>query len=390
MRPLIRLWLIAMIRGVRRAPRPEGHSAAHAPGANPDRVLLLGNGPALGFGVLTWDLSLAGHLGRRLATLTGRGADVEVVARLRMSAAAALDAARGIRFSCHDSLVITIGMNEAMSLSSLGRWRKDLIALLDYVESESTSEFHTFVVANAPARAGGGVPRVFAALISRHIGRLNDIAADVLSTRSRATFVAAAPELAVNLNLYSSASYDRWAAAIAPSMTSALWHASGVARPPAPIDERARQTALDALDILDTPADERFDKFTALARNLFGVSGAAITFLDSERLWMKSAAGIVRTEFPRQASFCDTTIRQSNVFVVEDARLDARFNTHPSVAEPDGFRFYAGYPLLSPEGEHVGAFCISDRRVRRLSAREAGLLRDLALRVQEQLWARMR
>src|SRR4051812_22077779 len=82
--PLIRLWLFAMMTGIRRAPRPEGTPVVHATGADPDRILLVGNGPALGFGVVDWDLSLAGYLARRVATGTSRGVDVKVIAHLHM------------------------------------------------------------------------------------------------------------------------------------------------------------------------------------------------------------------------------------------------------------------------------------------------------------------
>jgi hypothetical protein len=95
-------------------------------------------------------------------------------------------------------------------------------------------------------------------------------------------------------------------------------------------NEVARQQALDDLSVIDTEPEARIDLIMTLTRNLFGTSGAAVTFIDHERAWVKSALGMDDLDEPRIGAFCDMTIRQAELFVVEDAALDPRFRDHPS------------------------------------------------------------
>lgn len=147
-------------------------------------------------------------------------------------------------------------------------------------------------------------------------------------------------------------------------------------------DDDARQRALDALGILDTPREERFDRVTRLAQELFDVPMVSITFIDRDRQWRKSEIGLGGREAQREDAFCDATIRQSGTLVVEDASRDPRFETNPFVVGDPRLRFYAGHPLQAPGGEQVGTLCVLDTVPRAMSDRERELLRDLAGWVQ--------
>lgn len=150
-------------------------------------------------------------------------------------------------------------------------------------------------------------------------------------------------------------------------------------------DDDARQVALDRLGILDTPREERFDRVTRLAQELFGVPMVSVSFIDRDRQWRKSFIGLPGHEAPREQAFCDATIRQPGTLIVEDAALDERFSANPFVVGDPHLRFYAGHPLQAPGGEQVGTLCIIDTEPRRLSEREAALLRDLAGWVQSEI-----
>ena len=84
------------------------------------------------------------------------------------------------------------------------------------------------------------------------------------------------------------------------------------------IDEMARQRALDDMGILDTPPEERFDRVTRLARQLFGVETAAVNLIDGDRQWAKSVSGKGPVEMARDESMCTETIKKDEVFVVPD------------------------------------------------------------------------
>ena len=150
-------------------------------------------------------------------------------------------------------------------------------------------------------------------------------------------------------------------------------------------NEATRQAALDSLKIVDTPPEERFDRITRLAKQLFGVETAAITFIDHDRQWFKSKTGLKPTDTLRSDAFCDVTIRDSTNFTVPDASQDPRFHNNPFVTGEPYVRFYAGYPLQTSSGELVGALCIFDSHPRVFRQDEELLLRDLALWVQKEM-----
>ena len=148
------------------------------------------------------------------------------------------------------------------------------------------------------------------------------------------------------------------------------------------IDEMARQRALDDMGIVDTPPEERYDRVTRLARQLFGVETAAVNLIDGDRQWAKSVSGIGPVEMHRDGSMCTETIKGDGPLVVDDLAADPRY-AHKVV--PGMLGFYAAYPLRAPGGERIGAFCIYDSRPRHFSVRETEMLRDLASWVQQEL-----
>lgn len=118
---------------------------------------------------------------------------------------------------------------------------------------------------------------------------------------------------------------------------------------------------LAACQIMDTPADPRFDRLTRLATRFYGADMAFIGFVDASHQWMKSmsAAGLAQAvERPR--TVCNVVIESSRPLVVGDLKSDPRFVGHPLVPQMD-LRFYAGVPLVASEGLTIGSFCIMAR-----------------------------
>ena len=157
--------------------------------------------------------------------------------------------------------------------------------------------------------------------------------------------------------------------------------------PPTPVDELLRLETLRNLKILDTEAEERFDRVTRLAKRIFGAEIALVSLVDSDRQWFKSRAGLEATETPRDISFCGHAILQDDVFVVPDASKDPRFHDNPLVMGDLGIRFYAGAPLISGEGHNLGTLCIIDTKDRAFDDDERDSLRDLGSMVSDELTA---
>ncbi len=150
--------------------------------------------------------------------------------------------------------------------------------------------------------------------------------------------------------------------------------------------EAQRIEALRGYGILDTPPDEAFDDLVRLAARLTGTPMAMVSLLDSQRAWFKARVGLDVGEVPRDIAFCAHAVLQPDEpMIVPDATEDARFANHPLVIGPPRARFYAGFPLVTPDGHALGALCVLDREPRRLPCDQVEVLCALARQVMRLL-----
>ena len=158
-------------------------------------------------------------------------------------------------------------------------------------------------------------------------------------------------------------------------------------KPAIPADEESRLEALRALDILDTPADERFDRLTRLAQRMFEVQIALVSLVDENRQWFKSCVGLGASETPRDVSFCGHAILEDGVFIIPDASQDVRFADNPLVTDDPNIRFYAGCPIRAVDGSKIGTLCIIDSKPRVMDEDDIVSMQDLASMVERELAA---
>lgn len=148
-------------------------------------------------------------------------------------------------------------------------------------------------------------------------------------------------------------------------------------------DERVK--ALHALGVLDTPQEDRFDRFTRIAAAAFGAPIALVSLVDTQRQWFKSRIGLEPGETPRSMSICSHAVALDDLLVVPDTQLDERFADNPLVVGAPFMRFYAGQPVHSVDGQPLGTLCIIDQQPRTFGDAEKRMLRDLAQMVQDEL-----
>lgn len=158
-------------------------------------------------------------------------------------------------------------------------------------------------------------------------------------------------------------------------------------KPAIPADESRRLQTLRDLQLLDTAPEERFDRVTRLAKQVFATPIALVSLVDADRQWFKSRQGLDATETPRDISFCGHAILDDKILIVNDAETDERFCDNPLVCGDPDIRFYAGYPLAAPDGSRIGTLCVIDKKPREINKEQLQLLRELGRMVEEELVA---
>ncbi|TGE27277.1 GAF domain-containing DNA-binding protein [Hymenobacter metallicola] len=150
--------------------------------------------------------------------------------------------------------------------------------------------------------------------------------------------------------------------------------------------EAERLEALRNYQVLDTPPEEVFDDLAKLAAYICGTPISLVSLIDTERQWFKANVGLDGVESTeREVSFCQHAMFGNDVYEIEDAEQDPLFRTNPLVVNDPGIRFYAGAPLVTPEGHPLGTLCAIDRVPRRLNEQQRAALRILAREVVSHL-----
>ena len=161
-------------------------------------------------------------------------------------------------------------------------------------------------------------------------------------------------------------------------------------KPAVPPDEKHRLAAVRSYNLLDTLPEKDFDSITSLAASICDTPVSLITLIDSDRSFLKSSFGLSLIESPRDTSFCGHAILGDHtIFEVNDARNDERFKDNPIVSKIQAV-FYAGAPLINPEGYTLGTLCVFDVKPRTLNQQQKSALSALAYQVVNLFEARKR
>ena len=384
--PALRLWARSKNRELDLLPRPTDAPQVHANGADADRILVFGSGPAVGWGVTSHDLALPGHLARALSSRTGRGVDVDVIGESGLTIKTAIPRLAKFKLWRYEAVVLSLGIGDAMDAIDRTTWRRELTAAIEFVLANASRDTSVFIAGIQPLRSIRAYDSVFGGFAERQVKKLNAMNDEICQQFDRAYFVPVSSTAETGAT-----TYRHWANELAAAMHEPF-EANRIdgAYAPDPVSSTAeaeRQSAVDALGILDTPTEERFDRIVAMAREVYGTEVAIFSVIDHDREWHKSMVGTDIDEISRSSSFCSHTIRERGAMVIPNLQLDERFEHNPFVEGEPHLRFYAGFPVESPSGERIGALCVLDSTPRQSADVDESTLRELALRIQAELRA---
>jgi sigma-B regulation protein RsbU (phosphoserine phosphatase) len=152
-----------------------------------------------------------------------------------------------------------------------------------------------------------------------------------------------------------------------------------------PDQEAQRIASLRSLNLIETPAEDRFDRVTRLAADFFKVPMAYVAFIDADRQWFKSSYGLCPSETSRHLSLCQYTIHRNEPLIITDTQLHPIAKTHPMVINDPKLRFYAGIPLSGPQGQKIGTFVLLDTEPRDFSEEHLSRLTAFAAIVEREI-----
>jgi hypothetical protein len=388
--PALRVWARSKNRELDLLPRPTDAPQVHAPGADSDRVLIIGSGVAVGWGVTSHDLALPGHLARALSARTGRGVDVDIISESGLTIAGTRPRLEKLKLWRYEAVVLSLGIGDAMDATDRTSWRRDLTATIEFVLGNASRDTSVFIAGIQSLHSRCGQDSAFAGFAERHVRALNQLNEEICAQFDRAYFVPVTMDAVTwDEGAGAGAVYRLRAEELAAAMQEPFEavRIDGVvtADPVSETAEEERQSAVDALGIVDTPAEVRFDRIVAMAREVYGTEVAIFSVIDNDREWHKSMVGTDIAELARSSSFCSHTIRDRGAMIIPDLRLDERFEHNPFVEGAPHLRFYAGFPVESPSGERIGALCVLDSVPRDSADIDEATLRELALRIQAEL-----
>jgi hypothetical protein len=373
---------------------PDDAPIGHAPGHDPDKVLMIGSGPAFGWGVTTHEVALCGALARAISSRTSRGCDIDLLTKSDFVARETPELVTARRLDRYDAIVFVLGLTDAIRGTSARTWRTTMGGLIERTLGSATDMQDIFFIGMPPIRSIAIYDTFLGGVAERHGAALNLITKELCAKDSRTTYIPLPGQKAALSEPgrhRTAAQYEEWADILAPTMATRLSSQVTVKgdrrKPTSQTDESRRQATVDELPVSDIATSATLRKLVKLAQRAFRVETAMFTIIDQQRQLHVISVGIELPEVSRKHSFCNVALQQREPLIVRDATTDEQFQNNPLVTGDAHIRFYAGIPITAPSGERVGALCVMDSQPRnRKDDIHLNYFRELTVLVEKELW----
>jgi GAF domain-containing protein len=381
----LRAWYAFRMLRLRSRVQPQDVPAVRSGDPLADRILLVGNGPSHGWGVVTHQLGLVGQLASAMASRTGRTCDADLIGAEAMNVRSAMAWIGDRELRGDDAVVLMIGFNDALRFTALAVWKRELRALIDGIVPRMRQGMTITVVGIPPVQSFSAYGSLAARHSEQHRLQLNAASEKIATLRgirylevptARARGGADAP----------ASVYRDFASAIADGVAPQL-----LATRPTPTPRAAQRDKV--WDWSGTGAivaaarhggEANLRRLTEKAQKSFGVELAVVSLVDGDRLYHGNNTDVMPASVPLELSFCKYTVESGEPVIIPDTGRDERFVDNPLV-DVSFINFYAGYPLRATDGQVIGSFCLQGSQPRKESSVALELLRDLALEAQDVL-----
>jgi lysophospholipase L1-like esterase len=389
LRPVMKLWYLWWLSRSRHVLSPRDEPTARASARDADTVLIVGNGPAHGWGVASHDQALPGQLSRASSGATGRPCSVDYVGDEMMNIESARAWIRDTDLGLYDTVVVLVGLNDAVRLTPLDVWERELRLLVATIARRSHPTARTVLVGVPPVRSAKAFDSLLGSVAEHHGERMNALTELVAGESGLDYFRLPAGLRRADSPHGCAEGYRRWAQTIAHRIAPTLdrVHQGQLdERLPRHLPQRSFAWSGGArlVDQAATGGSDALKELAKEAEKEFGVDVAVVSMLDGSKLWYAMNTELLPVSIPRELTFCDVTVAADAPVVVEDARMDERFADNPYLDLNHGW-FYAGHPIHSSTGETIGTFCLHNTRPRKASSVSPEKLREFAMRAQAEL-----
>ena len=192
------------------------------PGPDPDRLLVVGGGIVVGFGVLSHELGIAGHLARQVSSATGRGVNVDILAEADLRVDEVSSRTRDSNLPAYDAILLFLGVTDAIRRTPPRAWQTALTALLEDVGNRTAAGTRILVVGIQPVRLVTTLDNRVGFFAETHARSLDRESIRVCAQSRQTTFVPFNPRREISERYRTSATYGRWAAEVSPAVVAAL------------------------------------------------------------------------------------------------------------------------------------------------------------------------
>lgn len=227
---ILRIWLANSTHSWRRLPRPRDEPVVRVPGEGTDRILVVGSGAVVGYGVLSYELSVSGQVARQVAAETGRGIELRIIASPDLDVRAAATALAGADLRGYDVVILSLGALDVLELLPASDWAAHMELLLDTIDTGATESAKVLLMGVPQLTQLVTIPRIARGMVARRCDALNAESALLASRRAGAVFVPFTPPA---LDLMQNARrevHTVWARIITPTVIAALEKRRGTER----------------------------------------------------------------------------------------------------------------------------------------------------------------